>query len=101
MKVDQRYLEQAGTTRLDRPQEAQSTSSGKAKSGKTGSGERSDQVELSNLSEHLLDAAKTDQPGHAARLEQLAAAVRGGTYHMDDAETAKKLIQGATINVAG
>jgi anti-sigma28 factor (negative regulator of flagellin synthesis) len=99
MKVDQRYLEQAGTTRLDKPQETQSTSSGRTQTGTARSSERSDEVQLSGLSERLLDVASMDQPGHAARIARLAAEVRSGSYQTDDVETAKRLVQEATRNV--
>lgn len=100
MKVDQRYLDQAGTTRLDKPQETQSTSSGRTQTGTVRSGERSDEVLLSGLSERLLDVASMDQPGHAARVERLAAEYRSGNYRTNDVETAKRLVQEATRNVS-
>jgi anti-sigma28 factor (negative regulator of flagellin synthesis) len=100
MRVDQRYLDQAASSRLDKAQETQAASTARTPStSSAASGQGSDQVQLSDLSGRLLDVASLEQPGHTARLAELTAAVRGGTYRLDDVETAKGMIQEATRNV--
>ena len=100
MKVDQRYLEQAGSSRLNKAQETQATEPGQKQNKPSRSSQASDRVHVSDLSGRVLEMASTDQPGRAERVARLAADYQSGRYKVDPAEVARSMVAEAINNVA-
>jgi len=95
MKVQDSYLEPAAPS-LGKAREMEEARGSGAKSAE-GAPERAepDRVRVSGLSERLLGALEAEQPEREARIAQLSAEYRAGSYNVDAAKISNRMVESA------
>jgi anti-sigma28 factor (negative regulator of flagellin synthesis) len=99
MKINQRSLNQTGSSPLARSQGVSDPAAGGERSG-TNRRADTDQVEVSQFSSQLLAMARADPPGRTTYVDQLAEAVRTGQYNPDSLATSRGIIAEAFGNAS-
>lgn len=98
MKVNDATLNQTSASQLGRAAGADQAGSSGGRGGASQAAGDADQVQLSDFYSQLLTKANSPSPDQSARLQQLSAAVRGGTYNVDAAALSSRIVDDALSN---
>ena len=97
MKIDPSLLDSTAASQAGKSHEASGVGPGGSRSGAARADRGADQVQLSGFTGQLLASASADAPGRAAWVEQIASAVRGGTYQVDTMEVSRRMVSEAIL----
>jgi anti-sigma28 factor (negative regulator of flagellin synthesis) len=94
MKVNDSAFDHTSAGRLGGPAGPEGIAGGGSRAERTPAGVQ-DTVQLSNLSNRLIQTLESEASARSARIERLAAEVQAGRYHPDAREISRKLIDDA------